>query len=58
MKSKRTGYLQKVTQGSKKNPKVSPMPAPSDRQEDNKVELNDCNSNGICSINWKPAAAT
>lgn len=55
MKSKRTGYLVKVTQGNKKNPKVSPMPAPAELTEEKKVEQ-EC-GNGICSIAWKPAAA-
>jgi hypothetical protein len=55
MKSKRTGYLAKVTQGKKKNPKVSPMPAPAELKDDKQTEQHECN--GICSIAWKPAAA-
>jgi hypothetical protein len=56
MKSKRSGYLSKVTQGNKKNPKVSPMPAPAELSEDKKSEQHE-NCNGICSIAWKPALA-
>jgi len=56
MKSKRSGYLAKVTQGNKKNPKVSPMPAPAELQEEQKTDQHhECN--GICSIAWKPATA-
>jgi hypothetical protein len=55
MKSKRSGYLAKVTQGNKKTNKVSPMPAPAELQEEKTPEQHECN--GICSIAWKPAAA-
>lgn len=55
MKSKRSGYLSKVTQGTKQPNKLNPMPAPAELQEDKKTDQHECN--GMCSIAWKPATA-